>query len=198
MAGTSSVVSSADIALQVVHPVTGEELEEGELIADFTDEQIVALNEMKIIDDSAIDQILFEPETVDTENIDEIVLEGETSKSTYVRADGIEFDLFDEEWMKENQEDIDEKLKNRTSTDNPKDSFQEWRKRFLSRVEKPTPPETQVDFLKFEEVKPHGKILSWMFVKEIHCFAIKREHGIQYFNSMLSILSLPFYNVATL
>ncbi|KAF5813196.1 hypothetical protein HanRHA438_Chr03g0106491 [Helianthus annuus] len=139
-----------------------------------------------------------EPETVDTENIDEIVFEGETSKSMYVRADGMEFDPFDKEWMKENLEDIDEQLKNRTSTDNPKDSFQEWRKRFLSKIEKPTPPETQVDFLKFEKVTPHGKILSWMFVKEIHCVAIKREHGIQYFNSMLSILTLPFYDVAAL
>ncbi|MFS8009234.1 hypothetical protein Hanom_Chr14g01282281 [Helianthus anomalus] len=198
MASTSSVPSSADIALQALHPVTGEVLEEGELIVDFTDEHIVALNEMKTIEDSVIDQMSIEPETVDTENIDEIVFDGQTSKSTYVCADGMEFDLFDEECMKENQEDIDEQLKNHTSTDNPKDSFQEWRKRFLSKVEKPTPPETQVDFLKFQKVKPRGKILSWMFMKEIHCVAIKREHGIQYFNSMLSILSLPFYDVAAL
>ncbi|MFS8026957.1 hypothetical protein Hanom_Chr16g01492781 [Helianthus anomalus] len=95
----------------------------------------------------------------------------------------MEFDPFNEEWMKENQEDIDKQLKNRTSSDNPKDSFQEWRKRFLSKVEKPTPPETQVNFLKFEKVKPPGKILSWKFVKEIHCVVIKREDGIQYFNS---------------
>ncbi|KAM0030901.1 hypothetical protein Hdeb2414_s0017g00502451 [Helianthus debilis subsp. tardiflorus] len=37
-----------------------------------------------------------------------------------------------------------------------------------------------------------------MFVKEIHCVAIKREFGIQYFRSLLSILSLPFYDVAAL
>ncbi|MFS7910332.1 hypothetical protein Hanom_Chr02g00105051 [Helianthus anomalus] len=37
-----------------------------------------------------------------------------------------------------------------------------------------------------------------MFMKEIHCVAIKREHGIQYFNSMLSILTLPFYDVSDL
>ncbi|MFS8024950.1 hypothetical protein Hanom_Chr16g01469311 [Helianthus anomalus] len=52
--------------------------------------------------------------------------------------------------------------------------------------------------MKFEKVKPHGKILSWSFVKEIHCVAIKREHGILYFNSLLSILSLMFYYVAAL
>ncbi|MFS7938095.1 hypothetical protein Hanom_Chr05g00435421 [Helianthus anomalus] len=37
-----------------------------------------------------------------------------------------------------------------------------------------------------------------MFIKEIHCMAVKREHGIQYFRSLLSMLSLPFYDVAAL
>ncbi|MFS7910331.1 hypothetical protein Hanom_Chr02g00105041 [Helianthus anomalus] len=101
MAGTSPIPSSADLALQALQPM-------------------LALNEMKIAEDSVLDQMPIEPETVDTKNIDEIVFEGETSKSTYVRADGMEFNPLDEEWMKENLEDIDEQLKNRTSTDNPK------------------------------------------------------------------------------
>ncbi|MFS7903238.1 hypothetical protein Hanom_Chr01g00021661 [Helianthus anomalus] len=37
-----------------------------------------------------------------------------------------------------------------------------------------------------------------MFVKEIHRVAIKAEFSIQYFSSLLSILSLPFYDVAAL
>ncbi|KAM0010629.1 hypothetical protein Hdeb2414_s0072g00774481 [Helianthus debilis subsp. tardiflorus] len=121
---------------EALHPVTGEVLEEGEDVVDLSNEQMLALNELKTVNDSVIDQMPIEPETVDTENIDEIVFEGETSKSTYVRADGMEFDPFDKEWIKENLEDIGEQLKNRTSTDNPKDSFQEWRKRFLSKIEK--------------------------------------------------------------
>ncbi|MFS7935244.1 hypothetical protein Hanom_Chr05g00401201 [Helianthus anomalus] len=76
---------------------------------------------MKIIEDYVIDQMSVEPETADVENIEETVFKGESSKSTYVRADGMEFDLFDKEWMKDNQEDIDEQLKNRTSSDNPTD-----------------------------------------------------------------------------
>ncbi|MFS7960047.1 hypothetical protein Hanom_Chr08g00698361 [Helianthus anomalus] len=122
---------------------------------------------MKEVDDAEIDKMPIEPETENVENIEEIVFEGETSKSTYVRADVMEFDSFDEEWMKENQEDIDEQLKNRTSSNNPTDSFQEWRKRFLSKVERPTPPEAQVDFLQFEKVKPYGKNLSW--VTSVRC-----------------------------
>ncbi|MFS7936843.1 hypothetical protein Hanom_Chr05g00420561 [Helianthus anomalus] len=37
-----------------------------------------------------------------------------------------------------------------------------------------------------------------MYVKELKRVAIKREHGIQYFNSLMSILSLPHYDVSTL
>ncbi|KAJ0605345.1 hypothetical protein HanHA300_Chr02g0061981 [Helianthus annuus] len=157
-----------------------------------------SVDEMKAIDDASIDNILSEPETADIENIDEIVFEGETRKSTYVREDGTEFNPFDEDWLKDHLEDIDEKLKNRDSTNDATESFKEWRKLFLSKVAKPTPSETQVDYLKFDKEKPRGKILSWMFVKEIHCMAIKREHGIQYFRSLLSILSLQFYDVAAL
>ncbi|MFS8001852.1 hypothetical protein Hanom_Chr13g01195211 [Helianthus anomalus] len=57
---------------------------------------------MKTIEDSVIDQMPVEPETKNVEKIEEIVFEGETNKSTYVRANGMEFDSFDEEWMKEN------------------------------------------------------------------------------------------------
>ncbi|KAM0006804.1 hypothetical protein Hdeb2414_s0161g00818641 [Helianthus debilis subsp. tardiflorus] len=84
LAGTSTVLSSADIALQVVHPVPGEELEEGELVADFSDEQILALNETKVVEDATIDQIPSETETTNLENLEEIVFEGDNNKSTYV------------------------------------------------------------------------------------------------------------------
>ncbi|MFS8004779.1 hypothetical protein Hanom_Chr13g01229761 [Helianthus anomalus] len=167
MAGTSSVPSSVDIALQALHLVTGEVLEEGEIVVDLSHKHLLALNEMKIVEDSVIDQMPIEQETDDTENIDEIVFEGETSKSTYVRVDGMEFNPFDEEWKKENQEDIDEQLKNRTSSNNPTDSFQEWRKRFLSKVEKPTPLETQVDFLKKSSAWPSN--VNTVFNISGHC-----------------------------
>ncbi|KAJ0600604.1 hypothetical protein HanPSC8_Chr03g0105481 [Helianthus annuus] len=52
--------------------------------------------------------------------------------------------------------------------------------------------------MKYEKGHPPGRILSWMFVKDIHCIAVKREHGIQYFKSLLNILTLLFYDVAAL
>ncbi|MFS7955554.1 hypothetical protein Hanom_Chr07g00644021 [Helianthus anomalus] len=198
MAGTSNVISSSDIALQVVHPVSGELLEEGELVEDLSYEQKLALEEMKTVDDVVIDQMPIEQETDDTENLEEIVFEGESSKSTDVRAAGTEFDPFDEEWLKKNLDDINEQFNKRDSSEDTTDTFQEWRKSFLSKIEKPTLPEVQVDYMQYIKEKPHGKILSWMFLHDIHCMAIKREHGIQYFNSLLSITSLPFYEVTAL
>ncbi|MFS7938094.1 hypothetical protein Hanom_Chr05g00435411 [Helianthus anomalus] len=140
LAGTSSVPSSADLALQVVHP-------------------LLALNEMKAIDDVAIDNIPSEPQTADLENLEEIVFEGDNNKSTYVREDGTEFIPFNEDWLKENVDNIDEHLKNRDATDNAPDGFTEWRKQFLSKVAKPAPTEVQVDYLKYEKENLHGKIL---------------------------------------
>ncbi|MFS7975738.1 hypothetical protein Hanom_Chr10g00884251 [Helianthus anomalus] len=55
--GTSSVPSIADLALQVVHPITGELLEEGEIISDLSHVQLLAPNAMKEIDDAEIDKM---------------------------------------------------------------------------------------------------------------------------------------------
>ncbi|KAJ0794566.1 hypothetical protein HanPI659440_Chr04g0140631 [Helianthus annuus] len=198
LAGTSSVPSSADFALQVVHPVTGESLEEGQIVKDLSHQQLITLKAMRDVNDDEIEKMPSEPESTSVENIDEIVFEGDVKKSSYVRQDGTEFAPFDEDWLKDKVEDIDEHLKNHDTSENATDAFAAWRQRFLSRVSKPVPEATQVDYLQLEKAKPSGRILCWMFVKEIHCVAIKREFGIQYFRSLLSILSLPFYDVAAL
>ncbi|MFS7928290.1 hypothetical protein Hanom_Chr04g00319041 [Helianthus anomalus] len=153
---------------------------------------------MKEIDDAAIDDIPSEPEKTNLENVEEIVFEGVDKKSSYVREDRTEFAPFIEGWLKENVDVIDEQLKNRDTFDNASDAFKEWRKKFLSEVSKYLPAEVQVHYLLYEKENLHRKILCWMFVNEIHCMAIKREYGIQYFRSLLSILSLPFYDIATL
>ncbi|KAM0029565.1 hypothetical protein Hdeb2414_s0018g00527541 [Helianthus debilis subsp. tardiflorus] len=201
LAGTSSVPSTTEFALQVVPPVTGELLKEGEIVEDLTPQQMITLTAMRDVNDDELEKMPSEPETVESvnvENVEEIVFEGEVKKSTYVRENGTEFAPFDEDWLKENVEDIDEHLKNRDTSESTTDAFTAWRQRFLSKVAKPAPEPAQVDFLRLEKAKPSGRILCWMFVKEIHCVAIKREFGIQYFRSLLSILSLPFYDVAAL
>ncbi|KAF5768953.1 hypothetical protein HanXRQr2_Chr14g0642551 [Helianthus annuus] len=196
--GGDMVLRSEDLALQVCHPVTGEELEEGEIIFELSSEQILASNEMKIVEDDTIDKIPSEPEVVNLESLEEIVFKGDGKKSTYVHKDGTEFNSYDGDRLCENVDEIYEKLKSRVTSAIPIDTFEEWRKQFLAKFQKPAPPPVQVDYLKYQKDRPQGKILSWMFVKDIHCMAVKRENGIQYFNSLLSILTLPFYDVAAL
>ncbi|KAJ0753579.1 hypothetical protein HanPI659440_Chr09g0337381 [Helianthus annuus] len=113
------VLRSADLALQVRHPVTGEEVEEGEIIFELSSGQIFELNEMKIVDDATIDKIPSEPEVVNLEGLDEIVFEGDVKNSKYVREDGTEFNPFNKNWMKDNVDEIDERLKNRDLSDVP-------------------------------------------------------------------------------
>ncbi|KAJ0700872.1 hypothetical protein HanOQP8_Chr10g0372981 [Helianthus annuus] len=192
------VLKSNVLALQACHPVNGEELEEGEFVSELSSEQILALKEMKAVDDTTIDEIPSEPEVANLDDLEETVFEGEAEKSKYVCEDGTEFNPFDADWLRDNVDEINEKIKSRDTSDVPTDTFDEWRKNFLAKTPKPAPPPAQVDYMKYEENLPHGRILSWMFVKEIHCMAVKREHGIQYFRSLLSILTLPFYDVAAL
>ncbi|KAJ0539295.1 hypothetical protein HanHA300_Chr08g0284691 [Helianthus annuus] len=149
---------------------------------------ILALKEMKVLDDATIDEIPSEPEVANLDDLEERVFEGNAEKSKYVREDGTEFNPFEEDWLKDNLDEIDDKLKNRDSSDVPTDSFEEWRKKFLSTSAKPAPSAVQVNYMKYEKVHPHGRILSWMFLKDIHCMAVKREHGIQ--SSALAKLEL--------
>ncbi|MFS8001006.1 hypothetical protein Hanom_Chr13g01185201 [Helianthus anomalus] len=75
--GTSFVPSSANFALQVIHPFTREPVEEGEIISDLTDEKMLALNAMKEIDDAEINRMPSEPDSSNVENIEETVFEGD-------------------------------------------------------------------------------------------------------------------------
>ncbi|MFS7976612.1 hypothetical protein Hanom_Chr10g00894441 [Helianthus anomalus] len=153
-------------------------LVEGEFVSELSDEHIFALKEMKVVDDATIDEIPSESEVANLDDLEEIVFEGVADKSKYVQEDGIEFNPFDADWLKDNMVEID-KLKNCGSSDVPTGTFDKWRKKFLAKTTKPTPSPVQVDYLKYEKVRPHGRILSWMFVKDIHCMAVKREHVIQ-------------------
>ncbi|MFS7917142.1 hypothetical protein Hanom_Chr03g00185521 [Helianthus anomalus] len=184
--------------LQECPTVDRKQLEDGEFISEMTNEHIVRLTDMKVVDDATINEITSEPDTTNLEGVDELVFEGDVEKSKYVREDRTEFNPFDEDWLKDNANEIDERLKNRDSFDVQTDSFEEWTKNFLSKTAKPAPPVTQVDYMRYEKNRPSGRILSWIFVKELHCVAVKHEQGIQYYNSLLRILTLPFYDAAAL
>ncbi|MFS7986491.1 hypothetical protein Hanom_Chr11g01010941 [Helianthus anomalus] len=139
IAGANVGSSSADINLQACPTVDQKDLEDGEFISEMTNEQILRLTDMKVVDDTTIDETPSEPDATNLDGLDEIVFEGDVEKSKYVREDGTEFNPFDEDWLKDNVDEIDEQMKNRDSSDVPADSFEEWRQNFLSKTAKPAP-----------------------------------------------------------
>ncbi|MFS7917635.1 hypothetical protein Hanom_Chr03g00191401 [Helianthus anomalus] len=52
--------------------------------------------------------------------------------------------------------------------------------------------------MQLENDESKGNILSWIYVKDLKCVAIKSEFGMQYFNSVMRILILPHYDVSAL
>ncbi|MFS7917135.1 hypothetical protein Hanom_Chr03g00185451 [Helianthus anomalus] len=89
-----------------------------------TDEQIVRLTDMKVVDDATINKITSEPDTTKIEGVDENVIEGDVETSKYVRENGTEFNPFDKDWLKDNVDEIDERLKNHDSFAVQTDSFE--------------------------------------------------------------------------
>ncbi|MFS7900080.1 hypothetical protein Hanom_Chr00s093852g01800201 [Helianthus anomalus] len=73
-----------------------------------------------------------------------------------------------------------------------------WRAKYVRRIPKPQPPPRQVAYMQLENDESKGNILSWIYVKDLKCLAIKRESGMQYLNSILRILVLPHYDVSAL
>ncbi|KAM0063370.1 hypothetical protein Hdeb2414_s0003g00090121 [Helianthus debilis subsp. tardiflorus] len=172
-AGANVASSSADIDLQACPTIDKKDLEDGEFIFEMMIEHILRQTNMKVGDDTTIDETPSEPDETNLDGLDEIVFEGDVEKSKYVREDGTEFNPLDEDWLKDNVDEIDERLKNRDSSDVPADSFEECRKNFLSKTAKPAPPVAQVNYMKYEKNRHLGRILSWMFVKELRCLGVK-------------------------
>ncbi|MFS7960910.1 hypothetical protein Hanom_Chr08g00708571 [Helianthus anomalus] len=108
---------------------------------------------------------------------------------------------FDDNFLYSTEDDIQERLKEHDTFAIPTDremTFKEWKAGFLKLHPKPLPPPSQAQYMKLEKNHSLGSILCWMFVKGLHCMVVKREHIIEYFRSLLSFLSVPYYDVSTL
>ncbi|MFS7979236.1 hypothetical protein Hanom_Chr10g00925011 [Helianthus anomalus] len=73
-----------------------------------------------------------------------------------------------------------------------------WRVEYMRCIAKPQSPPRQVAYMLLEDDESKGNILSWIYVKDLRCVAIKREFRMQYFNSVMRILTLPHYDVSAM
>ncbi|MFS7956981.1 hypothetical protein Hanom_Chr07g00661011 [Helianthus anomalus] len=64
-----------------------EAMQEGEFVSELSSEQILALREMKVVDDATIDEIPSDSKVANLDYLEEIVFEGEAEKSKYTRED---------------------------------------------------------------------------------------------------------------
>ncbi|KAM0034510.1 hypothetical protein Hdeb2414_s0016g00498721 [Helianthus debilis subsp. tardiflorus] len=181
------------------HPVTGELLEEGEHVTEMSDEQVLALTELDEVDVSMIDATPLVQDQTDFSTIDEIFIGSDPERPVYVGQYDKEVNALDDEYVAEKTAEFANlSTDSPTAQDNREKTVNEWRADFLARNPPPLAPLDQVNYMRLEKNQARGRIISWMFVKELHCMVVKRESGLQYFRSLLSILSLPYYDVAVL
>ncbi|KAJ0726320.1 hypothetical protein HanPI659440_Chr12g0468961 [Helianthus annuus] len=181
------------------HPVTGELLEEGEHITEMSEERVLALKELDEVDVNMIDATPLVPDETDFSTIDEIFIGSDPERPVYVGQDNEEFNALDDEYVAEKTTEFANLSSDSpTAQENREKTVNEWRADFLARNPPPLASLDQVNYMSLEKNQARGRIISWMFIKELHCMVVKRECGLQYFRSLLSILSLPYYDVAVL
>ncbi|KAJ0897171.1 hypothetical protein HanRHA438_Chr08g0342721 [Helianthus annuus] len=181
------------------HPVTGELLEEGEHVTEMSDEQVLALTELDEVDVSMIDATPLVQDQTDFSTIDEIFIGSDPERPVYVGQDNAKVNALDDEYVAEKTAEFANLSSDSpTAQENREKTVNEWRADFLARNPPSLAPLDQVNYMSLEKNQARGRIISWMFVKELHCMVVKRESGLQYFRTLLSIMSLPYYDVAVL
>ncbi|KAM0025611.1 hypothetical protein Hdeb2414_s0021g00576591 [Helianthus debilis subsp. tardiflorus] len=184
---------------QKYHPVTGELLEEGEIVDEMTDEQTQILTDLDEVAVSLIDATPLEQDQTDFSSIEEIFISSDPKRPVYVGKDNAEVNALDGDFVAEKTAEFANLSSDSpTAQENREKTVSEWRADFLARNPPPLAPLEQVNYMRLEKNRARGRIISLMFVKELHCMIIKRETGLQYFRTLLSILSLPYYDVAVL
>ncbi|KAJ0882781.1 hypothetical protein HanPSC8_Chr10g0413631 [Helianthus annuus] len=181
------------------HPVTGELLEEGEFISEMTDEQILILTDLDEVAVCMIDATPLVQDQTDFSSIEEIFISSDPERPVYVRKDNAEVNALDDDFVAEKTAEFANLSSDSPSAQESREkTVNEWRADFLARNPPPLAPLEQTNYMMLEKNQARGRIISWMFVKDLHCMVVKRETGLQYFRTLLSILTLPYYDVAVL
>ncbi|KAF5820815.1 hypothetical protein HanXRQr2_Chr01g0006511 [Helianthus annuus] len=184
---------------QKFHPITGELLEEGEFISEMTDEQIAILTNLDDVAECLIDATPLVQDQTDFSSIDEIFISSDPERPVYVREDDTEMNALDDTFVAEKTAEFENLSSDSPSAQESREkTINEWRADFLARNPPPLAPLDQANYMMLEKNQARGRIISWMFVKDLHCMVVKRESGLQYFRTLLSILTLPYYDVAVL
>ena len=174
-------------------------MEEGEFISEMTDEQISILTDLDEVVVCMIDATPLVQDQTDFSTIEEIFISSDPERPVYVGKDNAEVNALDDDFVAEKTAEFANLSSDSPSAqENREKTVNEWRADFLARNPPPLAPLEQANYMMLEKNQARGRIISWMFVKDLHCMVVKRETGLQYFRTLLSILTLPYYDVAVL
>ncbi|KAJ0778364.1 hypothetical protein HanLR1_Chr02g0070901 [Helianthus annuus] len=144
-----------------------------------SDEQVLALKELDEVDVSMIDPTPLVQDQTDFSAIDEIFIGSDPERPVYVGKDNTEVNALDDEYVAEKTAEFANLSSDSPSTQESREkTVNEWRADFLARNPPPLAPLDQVNYMSLEKNKARGRIISWMFVKELHCMVVKRESGL--------------------
>ncbi|XP_022014683.1 FK506-binding protein 5-like [Helianthus annuus] len=188
------------------------EIEEGEIRHTYTMAEIIELTK---IDDpdfkfdfeeelNAFDinqQPEYEYKYVDeADNYDRVEVEDCTDEDS-VNEDTSEFPTLVEFFIQENIDELRRKvaeiLKDKKFDCTTKDPQKEERKKWF-RKDTERKFKRPLKFYKRDRDVPLGDIISWGFLPQVNAYAIRREYGVQYFERLYDIMSLPWWDVEEL
>ncbi|KAJ0533514.1 hypothetical protein HanRHA438_Chr09g0391301 [Helianthus annuus] len=188
------------------------EVEEGEIRHTYTMNDII---EMTRIDDPNF-KFDFEEELNDfdvnqqpeyqykyveeADNYDRVEVE-DCSGEENVNVDTSNFptlvEFFSQENIDELRRKVEECLKDKNFDGTVKDAHKEERKKWF-RKSTERKFKRPLKFYKRDRDVSLGDIISWGFLPQVNAYAIKREYGVQYFQYIQDIMSLPWWDVEEL
>ncbi|XP_022030948.1 BAG domain-containing protein Samui-like [Helianthus annuus] len=106
-------------------------------------------------------------------------------------------EFFSQENIDELRRKVEECLKNKNFDGTTKDESREERKKWF-RKSTERKFKLPLKFYKRDREISLGDIISWGFLPQVNVYAIRREYGVQYFEYIQDIMSLPWWDVEEL
>ncbi|MFS7929145.1 hypothetical protein Hanom_Chr04g00329051 [Helianthus anomalus] len=137
----------------------------------------------------------------EADNYERVEVEDCSAEETSENVDTSNFptlvEFFSQENIDELRRKVEECLKNKNFDGTTKDEQREERKKwFRKSIERKF--KRPLMFYKRDREVSLGDIISWRFLPQVNAYAIRKEYGVQYFEYIQDIMSLPWWDVKEL
>ncbi|KAM0061709.1 hypothetical protein Hdeb2414_s0004g00139321 [Helianthus debilis subsp. tardiflorus] len=113
------------------------------------------------------------------------------------------FPTFTEMFKSQNEDELRRKVVEKISTEGipetvPQETLLEGKKNWFKVMPKERKYKRPLQYFTYHPDKSLGDILSWGYLEDLNVYAIRREHGCQYFEFLSDIKTLPWWDVEEL